>query len=88
MSSIKRLSDSAINRIAAGEVVERPSSVLKELIENSIDAGATNIEIIIEQAGKNLLSIKDNGSGMSKEGLLLAIVVIVMYTHLCLFVKI
>ena len=71
--TIKILSNSTINKISAGEVIERPSSVVKELVENSIDAGATKIEIILECAGKNLITIKDNGIGMSKEELELAI---------------
>ncbi|MFK7967945.1 MAG: DNA mismatch repair endonuclease MutL [Rickettsiaceae bacterium] len=71
--SIKILSNTTINKISAGEVIERPSSVVKELVENSIDAGATKIEIILEQAGKNLIIIRDNGLGMSKEELELAI---------------
>lgn len=71
--AIKILSNTTINRIAAGEVVERPSSVVKELVENSIDAGAKNIEIIIENAGKNLITIIDDGVGMSKEDLNLAV---------------
>jgi DNA mismatch repair protein MutL len=62
---IKILSESTINRIAAGEVIERPASVVKELVENAIDAGATKIDIILEQAGKNLILISDNGCGMS-----------------------
>lgn len=73
MTFIKILSNSTINRIAAGEVVERPSSVVKELVENSIDAGATKIEVFIENAGRNLITIIDNGSGMSKEDLLIAV---------------
>ncbi len=71
--SIKILSNTTINKISAGEVIERPSSVVKELVENAIDAGATKIEIVVEQAGKNLIIIKDNGFGMSGEDLLLAI---------------
>jgi len=66
-SIIQILPDHVINKIAAGEVVERPASVVKELIENSIDAGATEISIDIEQAGKRLIRIVDNGCGMSKE---------------------
>ena len=67
VQSIKILHDNVINKIAAGEVVERPASVVKELVENSIDAGATDILIDIEQAGRGLIRISDNGSGMSKE---------------------
>ena len=66
-STIKILPDHVINKIAAGEVVERPASVVKELVENSIDAGATEIFIDIEQAGRRLIRITDNGSGMSKD---------------------
>ena len=66
-SIIKILPDHVINKIAAGEVVERPASVVKELIENSIDAGATDISIDIEQAGRRLIRIADNGCGMSRE---------------------
>lgn len=69
---IKLLSDSTINRIAAGEVIERPASVVKELVENAIDAGSTKIDIVLEQAGKNLIIISDNGIGMSKEDLEIA----------------
>ncbi len=70
---IKLLSDSTINRIAAGEVIERPSSVVKELVENAIDAGSNKIDIMIECAGKNLIIISDNGIGMSPEDLSLAV---------------
>jgi DNA mismatch repair protein MutL len=71
--NIKILSNNTINKISAGEVIERPSSVVKELVENAIDAGATKISISLECAGKNLIVIKDNGFGMNKEELELAI---------------
>lgn len=69
MNKIRRLSETTINRIAAGEVIERPSSVIKELVENALDAGATKIQIILEQSGKNLIKIIDNGCGISKDDL-------------------
>lgn len=70
---IKLLSPTTINRIAAGEVIERPASVVKELVENSIDAGATRIEIIMQNGGRNLISVSDNGSGMRRADLELCI---------------
>lgn len=66
MSQIHLLSEEVINKIAAGEVVERPASVVKELIENSLDAQATKIIIEIKEAGKELIKITDNGSGMDQ----------------------
>ncbi|RKY93229.1 MAG: DNA mismatch repair endonuclease MutL [Ignavibacteriae bacterium] len=72
-NKIKILPEQIANKIAAGEVVQRPGSVVKELIENSIDAGATIIELIVKKAGKNLLQIVDDGFGMSEEDLLLSI---------------
>ncbi len=69
---IKILSDHVIDKIAAGEVVERPSSVVKELVENSIDAGARDIRVEIEQAGKRLIRIEDDGCGMSRDDARLA----------------
>jgi DNA mismatch repair protein MutL len=69
MNKIKKLSDNLINQIAAGEVIERPSSALKELIENSIDAGAKEISIYLADGGKTLIEVIDNGRGMSLDDL-------------------
>jgi DNA mismatch repair protein MutL len=72
MGRIHVLSEHVANKIAAGEVVERPASVVKELIENSIDAGATRIRVNVEAGGKRLIEIVDNGSGMVADDALLA----------------
>ena len=62
---IKLLPDSVANQIAAGEVIQRPASVIKELMENAIDAGATSIHVILKDAGRTLIQVIDNGKGMS-----------------------
>src|SRR5579875_489651 len=72
MGRIRILSDNVANKIAAGEVVERPASVIKELLENSLDAGAFDIRIDAENAGRRLLRIQDDGSGMLRDDALLA----------------
>ena len=72
MANIKVMDEILANKIAAGEVVERCSSVVKELVENSIDAGATEITVELEDAGTKMIRVIDNGKGMDKEDALLA----------------
>ena len=71
--AVRYLDQTLINQIAAGEVIERPASAIKELVENSIDAGATRIDVIVRDGGRTLISITDNGCGMGQEDLLLCV---------------
>jgi len=73
MPTIRQLSTSVINKIAAGEVIERPASVVKELLENSLDAGSTRVDIVVEKGGAESIRITDNGCGISADQLSLAV---------------
>ena len=72
MGIIRQLPQAVINQIAAGEVVERAASVVKELLENAIDARATRIDLSVERGGKDLVRVADNGVGMAADDLVLA----------------
>ncbi|MDP6914668.1 MAG: DNA mismatch repair endonuclease MutL, partial [Verrucomicrobiota bacterium] len=73
MGSVRLLPEIVANQIAAGEVVERPASVVKELVENALDAGATRITVEIQAGGRSLIRVADNGSGMNRDDALLCL---------------
>src|ERR1700744_3563674 len=73
MSAIRILPPHTVNRIAAGEVIERPAAAVKELVENALDAGATRIEVAIEAGGRKMIRVTDNGSGMNAQDLELCV---------------
>ena len=73
MRKITRLPERVANRISAGEVVQRPASVVKELLENAIDAGTSKITVMVKDAGKELIRVIDDGSGMNRDDALLCV---------------
>src|SRR6201986_2846166 len=70
---VRQLDPALINRIAAGEVVERPASVVKELVENALDAGARRIEVLTDGGGRRLIRVTDDGDGMTRQDLALSV---------------
>src|ERR1051326_3148772 len=71
--AVRQLSEGVVNRIAAGEVVERPASVVKELVDDALDAGARRIEVVTDGGGRRLIRVTDDGAGMTRADLALAV---------------